>query len=251
VTRDGRTRDRGAGRQVSPFSAATLRTFPATFESLDERGLLTPVMTLGHLRAALSADQRAVVDQVMSLRPRDYGVRTPYAGQLEPVPRDLVRVTGREYTVAGRQMPLGATYVPRHVYEAYVRMNDAFTTQQPGRMLLIGSCYRSPAYQVVVFLNRLINGYHGDIVTTIRHASPPNYSQHTIASKAAIDFMNVDGSPSDDHPEDFRHTAEYTWLRHRAGEFHFYESWQEGNEFGMRAEPWHWQYRPERQGSIG
>jgi LAS superfamily LD-carboxypeptidase LdcB len=208
-------------------------------------------MTLGHLRAALSADQRAVVDQVMSLRPRDYGVHTPYAGRLEPVPRDLVRVTGQEYAVQGRQMRVGVKYVPSHVYDAYLRMNHAFTAEHPRRMLLIGSCYRSPAYQVVVFLNWLINGYHGDVATTIRHASPPNYSQHTIASKAAIDFMNVDGSPSDDHPEDFRDTVEYTWLRDQAGEFLFYESWPEGNEFGMRAEPWHWQYRPQRHGSIG
>jgi hypothetical protein len=40
------------------------------------------------------------------------------------------------------------------------------------------------------------------------------YSQHTMASKTAIDFKNVDGSPSGDNPE-----------------------------FGMRAGPWHWQYR--------
>jgi hypothetical protein len=26
-------------------------------------------------------------------------------------------------------------------------------------------------------------------------------------------------------------------------EFGFYESWLEGNRYGMRAEPWHWQYR--------
>jgi hypothetical protein len=150
VTRDGRTDDRDVGLRVSSFSAATLSTFPATFESLDERGLLTPILTLGHLRAALSADQRAVVDQVMSLRPQDYGVRTPYAGQLEPVPSDLVRVTGQEYAVAGRQLVLSARYVPRRVYDAYLCMNGAFTAEHPGRMLLIGSCYRSPAYQVVV-----------------------------------------------------------------------------------------------------
>jgi hypothetical protein len=122
-------------------------------------------------------------------------------------------------------------------------MNEAFMAGHANRKLLIGSCYRSPAYQVVVFINWLINGYHGDIAKTIRHASPPNYSQHTIASKAAIDFVNVDGSPSGDHPEDFKDTVEYAWLRRYGGEFSFYESWPEGNEFGMRAEPWHWQYR--------
>ena len=114
--------------------------------------------------------------------------------------------------------------------------------EHPGRTLLVGACYRSPAYQIVVFINWLISGYDGDIAKTIRHASPPTYSQHTIASKAAIDFKTIDGLPSDDHPEDFKGTAEYAWLRQHANEFDFYESWLEGNKFGMRAEPWHWQY---------
>ena len=122
-------------------------------------------------------------------------------------------------------------------------MNDAFMAGHPNRMLLIQSCYRSPAYQIAVFINWLIMGYGGDIANTIRHASPPNYSQHTIASKAAIDFKNVDGSPSSDNLDDFKYTVEYAWLRQHGSEFGFYESWPEGNEFGMRAEPWHWQYR--------
>jgi zinc D-Ala-D-Ala carboxypeptidase len=123
-------------------------------------------------------------------------------------------------------------------------MNDAFIGEHPDRALLIVSCYRSPAYQVAVFIVWLVNHYDGDVGQTIRHASPPRYSQHTIASKAAIDFKNVDGSPSVHDPGDFKDTVEYAWLRRRAGSFGFYESWPEGNEFGMRAEPWHWQYRP-------
>jgi D-alanyl-D-alanine carboxypeptidase len=232
-----------ASNSRASFDEAVLRTFPATLDSLDEQGVLTPVLTLDRLRSFLSAGQQAVVDQVMHLRPQDYGVKTPYAGALEPVPADLVRVGGQEYTEHGERKTMADKYVPRHVFEAYVRLNDAFTAGQPGRRLLIGSCYRSPAYQVVVFVNWLVNGYHGDIARTIRHASPPNYSQHTIASKAAIDFKNVDGSPSHADPEDFQETIEYRWLRRRAAEFSFYESWPAGNEFGMRPEPWHWQYR--------
>jgi len=228
---------------LSSFNEEILRTFPATFDSLEEQGVLTPVVTLDGLKPFLSADQQAIVDQVMNLRPRDYGVMTPYAGDLEPVPADLVQVGGQQYTERGERKVLGEKYVPRHVYESYVRMNEVFMTDHCGRRLLIQSCYRSPAYQVVVFINWLINGYDGDIARTIRHASPPRYSQHTIASKAAIDFRNIDGSPSSDHPEDFRETVEYAWLCRHGAEFSFYESWPEGNEFGMRAEPWHWQHR--------
>jgi LAS superfamily LD-carboxypeptidase LdcB len=229
---------------ITSFDESTLATFPATFEMLEEQGILTPTVTLDRLRASLSAVQQAIVDQIIDLDPQDYGVNTPYAGDLEPVPSDLVRVTGQQYTEHGEQRTIGEKYVPRHIFDAYVRMNDAFMTEHRNRTLLIQSGYRSPAYQVVVFIDWLINGYAGDIANTIRHASPPRYSQHTIASKAAIDFKNIDGSPSTGHLEGFKETVEYTWLRQHGGKFSFYESWPEGNEYGMRAEPWHWQYRP-------
>ncbi|HEX6448803.1 MAG TPA: D-alanyl-D-alanine carboxypeptidase family protein [Trebonia sp.] len=231
---------------IMSFDESALKTFPATFEFLEEQGVLTPTITLDALRTLLSAGQRAIVDQIIDLKPQDYGVKTPYAGDLEPVPADLMKVCGQQYIEHGERKTIGEKYIPRHIFEAYVHMNEAFMAGQPNRQLLIASCYRSPAYQVAVFIDWLINAYHGDIAKTIRHASPPNYSQHTIASKAAIDFKNVDGSPSDYHPEDFRDTVEYAWLRRHGGEFGFYESWLENNEFGMRAEPWHWQFRPGR-----
>lgn len=228
---------------ITSFDDSTLRTLLATLDSLSSEGRLTPVITLDGLRSFLTADQQVIVDQIISLKPQDYGVDTPYAGELEPVPTDLACVTGQQYREDGETRVLGDKYVPRHVFDAYTRMNEAFIAEHPARRLLIESCYRSPAYQVAVFINWLVNAYNGDIAKTIRHASPPNYSQHTIASKAAIDFKSIDGSPSMTHPEDFRGTPEYAWLRQHGGEFSFYESWLDGNEFGMRAEPWHWQHR--------
>ncbi len=219
-----------------------IRALAETFSLLQERGILTPTTTLDALNAQLTAGQQAIVDQLVNLEPLDYGVKTPYAGELEPVPADLVKVSGQQYTEDGEQKTLGDKLVPRHVFDAYTAANNAFMASHPGRRLLVVSGYRSPAYQVSVFVSWLVNVYGGDIGTTIRHASPPRYSQHTIASKAAIDFGNVDGSPSDAHPEDFKESVEYAWLRQHAGDFGFYESWLEGNEYGMRAEPWHWQY---------
>lgn len=230
-------------RPINSFNQTVLETFPGTFNQLKEQGLLTPTITLEKLKASVNAEQRAVIEQILALKPQDYGVKTPYAGDLEPVPEDLVVMSGQQYVENGIPKTLDDKYVPRHIFEAYRRMNDSFMADHPNRKLLILACYRSPAYQVVVFINWLINGYQGDIAKTIRHASPPNYSQHTIASKAAIDFKTIDGSPSDNNPEDFKATVEYAWLRQHANSFGFYESWQEGNEFGMRAEPWHWQFR--------
>lgn len=229
-------------KPIHSFDPSVLQTFAATFASLKERGVLSPAVTLDNLKTGLTTEQQTIVDQIINLKPIDYGVKTPYAGDLEPVPGDLVKVSGQQYAENGERKTLDDKYVPHHIFDAYTRMNEAFMTDHPGRRLLVLACYRSPAYQVVVFINWLTNNYGGDIAQTIRQASPPNYSQHTIASKAAIDFKTVDGSLSDKHPDDFKDTVEYAWLRQRANSFGFYESWLEGNEFNMRAEPWHWQF---------
>lgn len=235
---------------VRSFDQVLLSRLLARLDQLEADRVLTPVITLDRLREFLDDEQRALVEQVIGLRPTDYGVNPPYAGDLEPVPSDLVKVSGQQYTERGERRTLGDKYVPRHVFEKYTELNDAFADEHPGRQLLIQSCYRSPAYQVAVFVGWLATRYQGDVGQAIRHASPPGYSQHTIASKAAIDFKNVDGSPSDTDPGDFAHTAEYAWLREHAARFRFYESWPPGNEFGMRAEPWHWQYRPPQEADL-
>jgi hypothetical protein len=236
---------------VRSFDETLLREFLARLDQLSADQVLTPVITLDRLRENLDDGQRTLVEQVIGLRPGDYGVDTPYAGNLEPVPSDLVLVPGQQYTEHGRRRTLGDKYVPWPVFERYTALDDAFADENPGRRLLIQSCYRSPAYQVAVFVSWLVTRYHGDIGQAIRHASPPAYSQHTIASQAAIDFKNVDGSPSDNDPGDFAYTAEYAWLREHAARFRFYESWLPGNEFGMRPEPWHWQHRPPHKADTG
>jgi hypothetical protein len=153
--------NRNVSDPIKSFDESTLKTFPATFKFLEEQGILTPTVTLDQLRALLSADQHVIVDQIISLKPQDYGVDTPYAGDLEPVPADLVKVSSQRYSERGQQKTLGEKCVPRHIFEAYVRMNDAFMTEHSNRKLLVQSCYRSPAYQIAVFINWLINGYGG------------------------------------------------------------------------------------------
>jgi hypothetical protein len=122
---------------IASFDESVLQTFPATFESLEQQGVLTPIVTLDGLRACLNADQRVIVDHIINLKPRDYGVNTPYAGDLEPVPADLVKVSGQQYAGPGGQKTLGDKYVPRHIFAAYVHMNDVFKRENPGRELLI------------------------------------------------------------------------------------------------------------------
>jgi hypothetical protein len=61
---------------ITSFDASTLETFPATLELLEEQGILTPAVTLDRLGPFLSTAQRAVVDQIMHLDPRDYEQKT-------------------------------------------------------------------------------------------------------------------------------------------------------------------------------
>ncbi len=65
-----------------------MKTFPATFESFEEEAVLTPTVTLDRLEPALSAAQRTIVDQIMNLDPRDYGVTRPTLA-MSPCPRIL------------------------------------------------------------------------------------------------------------------------------------------------------------------
>jgi hypothetical protein len=69
---------------ITSFDESTLQTFPVTFESLEQQGILTPIVTLDGLRASLSAGQRVIVDQVINLKPRDYGVGTRMPATLNP-----------------------------------------------------------------------------------------------------------------------------------------------------------------------
>ena len=72
-------------------------------------------------------------DPIMDLDPRDYRVHTPYAGDLEPVRTDLVRAVGQQYTEHGEQRNISEKYVPRQVFNTYIRMNAAFMTEHRER----------------------------------------------------------------------------------------------------------------------
>lgn len=218
-----------------------LASFGPAFEQLRATGVLSPALRIKDLKAGLDIRQRAVVDRILDLDPHDFGINIPLVGR-EGEANDLVVIKGQAYVEVGQTKTLKDVFVPRHVYEAYVRMNRSFEEQHPHRILLIESGYRSPAYQVMTFIYLCREVYQGDVGSALRRVSPPAYSQHTSATKTALDFFNVDGLPTESHPEDFEGTSEYVWLKENARTYGFFESWKKGNEYGMGAEPWHWQY---------
>jgi LAS superfamily LD-carboxypeptidase LdcB len=101
------------------------------------------------------------------------------------------------------------------------------------------SGYRSPAYQIFVFLWYL-KFYKFNFPQTIKRAAIPGYSEHGFPERQAIDFITEDGSPSEKNPSDFEKTVEYRWLRKNADKFNFYETNPKNNNLGTMFEPWHW-----------
>src|SRR5579872_3147229 len=119
-------------------SEAVAESFAATTARLREGGLLSPTLTLERLGAELDDAQREVVERVLSLDPKDFGVNIPYVG-LEPVPQDLAVISGQQYRYLGELKTIEDTYLPRPVHDAFVRMSDGFRTSYPQRALLIES----------------------------------------------------------------------------------------------------------------
>ena len=108
--------------------------------------------------------------------------------------------------------------------------------------LMVESGYRSPAHQAITFLTYL-EKFAFDIKYVASGVALPGYSQHGDPINTAIDVINQGGIPTDEEPELFAHTPEYQWLLDRAADFDFHLSYPKRNEFGVKFEPWHWQYR--------
>lgn len=225
----------------SLISQQDVEGFREPLELLQKHGALSAKLTLDQLKRALPPRQVQIVDTILNLDPSDFGIHIPRFG-LESVPRELVAVPEQRYLVDGQHQSLIGRYVPKAVYEAFEQMARAFAHEHPGRQLLVESGYRSPAFQVIVFVQWLAL-YEYDLAKTIRHASPPAYSQHCLATNTAIDIMNIDGLPTDTDPEAFQSTIEYHWLKQHAHSYHFVESMPQNGQSGMRYEPWHWQYQ--------
>lgn len=112
-------------------------------------------------------------------------------------------------------------------------MNAAMRAEL-GRGLVVGSGYRTPAYQLFVFVTYMpYNGYSTS--ATQVHVSLPGASDHNRPERQGIDFVSengVDLKYSD--AQSFKGLDEYRWLVENAGQFGFRD------EGAGSASPWHW-----------
>ncbi len=148
---------------------------------------------------------------------------------------------GRQEVVKdGAAKPLDPQYLPRQVLEAYQRMMAAMQADL-GKRLLVESGYRSPAYQLYLFVFYLPkHGY--SIVETNKFVALPGHSEHGYPPRQAIDFINQAGINGEDHPEEFEALPEYAWLEQHAKAFGFALSYPRDNPDHTAFEPWHWHF---------
>ena len=197
------------------------------------------VLTWDELYEPLTPDHRAFLDAFRALKAEALGATSHYFGE-PAVAADLVPVGTQRTVTEGLAKPLDPQYLPRNVLDAYRRMMDAMQAEL-GVRLLVESGYRSPAYQLYLFLYYLPkHGY--SIIETNRFVALPGHSEHGYPPRQAIDFINEAGVNGEDHPEEFEALPEYRWLQARAEQFGFRLSYPRDNPLHTAFEPWHWHY---------
>ncbi len=160
----------------------------------------------------------------------DFPVPEPWTGKRVRVPQDTVAnlvPIPLELTLNGTEIALR-----REALAPLERMAAAASAD--GVRLLVDSGYRSAVYQRAIYERRMGEGQSFERIA--RHTAPPGYSRHALG--VAVDF----------HPSasGFQHTSAYRWLRRHARHYGFYERYHKNNTLGVIWEPWHWEYRLER-----
>ena len=223
-------------------------TLQATLIALDpaisakKRDGTANVLTWDELYAPLAPVQRAFLDEMRRLKAESLGATSHFFGEVSGT--DLAPVGAQQTVKNGVAAPLDPQYLPRTVLTAYERMMEAMR-RDLDRRLLVESGYRSPAYQLYLFMFYMPK--HGfSIVETNRFVALPGHSEHGYPQRQAIDFINESGVNGEDHPEEFEALPEYRWLQQHAHEFGFAISYPRGNAQHTSFEPWHWHYEVPR-----
>lgn len=197
------------------------------------------LLTWEELYQPLTPEQQAFLDDFRAVKAEALGATSHYFGEVAAV-QDLMAVGPQQVVKDGVPVPLDPQFLPRDVHQAYLAMMDAME-QELGTRLLVESGYRSPAYQLYLFLFYLPKHEHS-VRETNRHVALPGYSEHGNPTRQAIDFINEAGINGEDHPEEFEALPEYPWLMAHAARFGFFLSYPRDNPHNTAFEPWHWHY---------
>ena len=206
-----------------------------------------PLITFEELVVPLTPEQRRFLDAFRELDPAQLGGSNRKLPP--PVPDTwFIRLDTQAVLRDGKPIMLDTQYLPALAAEHYRTMMAAMELDI-GRRLLVESGYRSPAYQLYLFLFYLPKHGHS-IRETNRFVALPGFSEHGCPARQAIDFITPEGINGEDRPEEFEELQEYGWLQARAQEFGFHLSYprkpkgSDPNKTGSDPafEPWHWHW---------
>ncbi len=191
------------------------------------------------LYAPLDNNQRIFLKAFATINPYQLNIDMPYQ-LIQDFPLDLVKIESQTLLSANGQPYITQTqFLPKNVYISYINMTNAMQ-QDIGKTLYIASGYRSPAYQLYLFLFYLKN-HEYSILETRRFVAWPGFSEHGNPLRQAIDFVNEQGIDGQENAAEFEALEEYRWLLEHAGRFGFELSYPKGGK--MAYEPWHWRYQ--------
>ena len=170
-----------AGVNVERLEPDQLATHAAILQSLepilaakklDGSAIL---LTWDELYKPLTPGQQAFLDEFRKLKASDLGATSHYFGELA-TPPEISPVGRQEILKQGELTALDPQFLPTNVLQAYRKMMDAMDADL-GKRLLVESGYRSPAYQLYLFLFYMPK--HGDsIKETNRFVALPGHSEH-------------------------------------------------------------------------
>lgn len=197
-------------------------------------------LDLKTLKTLPTKEEWKLIRAIIRINPKQYGFKGPRYG-IARVPKNLMVIRNQQYRTGRNIKKIPPQLVPKNTYTAYQNLVHAME-KDISKTVLIESAYRSPAYQLIVFLHYL-HYYRWDAKKTCSRVALPGYSEHGFPPRQALDFITVDGIPSDTNLLAFAKTEEYLWLCKHAYKFHFYLSYPKKNKWGIMFEPWHWSFR--------
>jgi len=196
------------------------------------------------LYAPLDPEQRAFLDEIRSLPGADPQLGIPSDVEWVRVEGQVIRAErseGGERDENGKsgERAIGLQLVTAPAWQAFGELDRAMRADL-GRGLLIGSAYRSPAYQLYLIIE-LLPRFDYSLEQTLVHVSLPGASDHNRVDQLGVDFVSeagVDLAWAD--AAGFMALAEYRWLEAHAERFGFEaDPPREGEPV---ASPWHWRH---------
>jgi hypothetical protein len=190
------------------------------------------LLAMDELYRPLTSDDRAFLDAIRAQPGGDPSLSAP--AEIE-----WVRIEGQMAHSGKIDRPIPLQLLTREAHRAFLELDRAMR-KDLGRGLLIGSAYRSPAYQlylVVEFLPRF--GY--SLERTLPHVSLPGGSDHNHSERLGLDFVSEAGVDLEySHPAQFMALPEYQWLLANGARYGFDP--QPVPEGEPVTSPWHWRH---------